>query len=112
MCQLQKLSSKYNELILLGNSIKKDGVVLLKKRTRLVETSVEDSAGLCTWCLLLSLILSLFSMPVPSDRNITGKMKNKCLSKSHKNVELYDYKIIFALYITIVTCVLAPAAAS
>lgn len=31
MCQLQKLSSKYNELILLGNSIKKDDVVLLKK---------------------------------------------------------------------------------
>lgn len=55
--------------------------------------------------------VSPLACPLPSDRNITGK-KIKCLNKIHKNVELYDYKIIFALYITIVTCVLAPAAAS
>lgn len=78
-----QLSSKYEELILPGNFklIRKDEDVLLKERTH--ETSVEDSAGLFTWCLPLS----LSSMPIPSDRNITGK-KIKCLSKIHKNVEL------------------------
>lgn len=57
-------------------SFKKDEVALLKKKnhTRLVKTGVEDSARLYTWCLPLSHILSLRpSMPIPSDRNITGK---------------------------------------
>lgn len=49
----------------------KDGVVLSKNRedTRLVETSAENIAGLFTW----RLPLSLCSMPIPSDRNITGR---------------------------------------
>lgn len=37
--------------------------------------------------------VSLSSMPIPSDGNITGK-KMKCLSKIHKNIELYDSEII------------------
>lgn len=62
-----------------------------KERTRLVKTSVEDSAGLSTRCPLASLIRSLSS--VPSDRNITGK-KTELLNKIYKNVELHDFKII------------------
>lgn len=66
------------------------------ERTRLARKSVAESARLFTRRLLPSLP----GVPIPRDRNITRK-QNKCLSKIHKNVELYDYKLNFALYITI-----------